>query len=301
MAHMDNSALQTSPVDSLQALEPRPAHRFRRATFATLLSLLFPGLGQVYNRQPRKGLAIAVTFPILTVVLGDMHVLLSFWGLVVFFTLLLGWRLFIVADAARAAWTGGKSEARFQHSWFVTPIFVVLVILCSSLPTPSQFLRRYSYAKAFKVPSSSMCPTICAGERVVADMSAYRSRSPQRGELVLLKLPISDALFTKRVVGIAGDTVEAGPLNEVLVNGTRLIPPEICGTPVIKQNPSDELPYFPSTRVPQGSFFVVGDNLANSNDSRYPEFGLVRADQLQGKPLFLYWSPGHSRIGCRTQ
>jgi len=185
--------------------------------------------------------------------------------------------------------------------WFAILILVALVIVCVSLPTALRFLRSYSDAKAFKVPSNSMCPTICAGERIVADMSAYRSRAPQRGELVLLKLPISNALLIKRVVGIAGDTVDAGPMNAVIVNRQRLRSPQICGSPVMERNPLDELPYFPSTTVPKGSFFVVGDNLANSNDSRYPGFGLVTADQLQGEPLFLYWSPGRSRIGCPTQ
>jgi signal peptidase I len=132
-------------------------------------------------------------------------------------------------------------------------------------------------------------------------MDAYRTRSPERGELVLLKLPETQALFIKRVIGVAGDTVDAGPKNEVMVDGKPLSPPRTCGIPVLEQNPSDELLNFPSTTVPKGFFFVVGDNLANSRDSRFPGFGLVSVDQLRGKPLFLYWSPGQSRIGCRIQ
>jgi signal peptidase I len=194
---------------------------------------------------------------------------------------------------------------RFRRStfwpWFVILILGALVIVFSSLPTTSRFVRSYSSARAFKVFSNSMCPTICAGERIVGDMSAYRSRAPQRGEVILLRLPISNTLLTKRVVGIAGDTVEAGPRNEVIVNGNPLKPPEICGKPVVEQSPFDQLPHFPSVTVPQGSFFVVGDNLTNSNDSRYPGFGLVRADQVEGQALFLYWSSGHSRIGCPTK
>lgn len=146
-----------------------------------------------------------------------------------------------------------------------------------------------------------MCPTIGAGERIVADMSACRSRAPQRGELIPVKLPGSNALFTKRVVGTAGDTVRAGPTNEVIVNGRPLSPSDICGKPIVEQSPFVQLPSFPSTTLPAGSFFVVGDNLPNSNDSRYPEFGLVRAEQVEAQPRFIYWSPGRSRIGWRTQ
>jgi hypothetical protein len=51
-------------------------------------------------------------------------------------------------------------------------------------------------------------------------------------------------------------------------------------------------------RVQEGTFFVVGDNLDQSFDSRVPEFGNVTLDMLRGKPLYFYWSPGRSRIAC---
>jgi hypothetical protein len=55
---------------------------------------------------------------------------------------------------------------------------------------------------------------------------------------------------------------------------------------------------FKSTRVPEGTFFVVGDNLGKSFISRIPEFGSVVSEQMRGKPLFLFWSSGHSRMAC---
>jgi signal peptidase I len=296
-----DSRSQSPFIDSDGSIKPKLPRRFGKATAAALLSLLFPGLGQIYNQQPRKGLAIAVTFPLLTIGMFESRILLSFWGLVSFLLILIGWRFFIAAEAARVGWKGGKPEARFQRSHIIIPIVVVLVLLIDVFPTAKQYRHRYSYLGAFRVPSGSMCPTVCPGERIVADMDAYRTRSPRRGEIVLLKLPTTQALLIKRVIGVAGDTVGAGSNNEVLVDGKPLNSVEVCGTPVLEKNSSEDLPDFPSIRVPEGSFFVVGDNLANSNDSRYPEFGLVSADQLRGKPRFLYWSPGRSRIGCRTR
>jgi signal peptidase I len=195
----------------------------------------------------------------------------------------------------------GRLRKATVAAGLIIPVVVVLLILLAIFATGGQFLDRYSHLGAFKVPSGGMCPTICRSERIMADMDAYRARSPERGELVLFKLPETQALLIKRVIGVAGDTVEAGPKNVIMIDGKPLSLPATCGSPVLEQDPSEELLNFPSTTVPKGFFFVVGDNLANSRDSRFPGFGLVSVDQLRGKPLFLYWSPGRSRIGCRTQ
>jgi len=49
------------------------------------------------------------------------------------------------------------------------------------------------------------------------------------------------------------------------------------------------------------TLFVVGDNLDQTLDSRYPGYGLVQRDLVEGKALFIYWSPGTSRIGCKIR
>jgi signal peptidase I len=146
---------------------------------------------------------------------------------------------------------------------------------------------------AFKVPSASMCPTICSGERIVADLGAYRSKSPERGALVLLQHRFSPALFIKRVVGLPGDIVGPG-----LSTGKRSYFPR-CVAPLFQQkyDPAD-YSMFNSRRVPEGTFFVVGDSLGNSFDSRIPGFGPVVLGDMRGKPIFLYWSLSRSRIGC---
>jgi signal peptidase I len=178
-----------------------------------------------------------------------------------------------------------------------------LILLVVISPTGRQCLRRYSHLGAFRVPSNAMCPTVCRDERIVADRDAYQTKSPQRGEIILFYHE-PGAIFVKRVIGVGGDTVEPGLSGadaRILVNGNPIMFPQTCGRPVVTQDMSQEAPAFPVTKVPEGSFFVVGDNLGNSNDSRIPGFGFVSASQLRGKPLLLYWSPGHSRIGCRVR
>jgi signal peptidase I len=58
-----------------------------------------------------------------------------------------------------------------------------------------------------------------------------------------------------------------------------------------------EGPLFETVKVPEGSLFVVGDNLDNSYDSRH--FGFVSLDKVKGKALLIYWSSNTSRIGCK--
>ena len=193
------------------------------------------------------------------------------------------------------------SPSRGKSARLIILIVAGVVVLLGVLFSGAYFLYFFSHFRPYKIGAESMCPTICRGERVVAEKGAYVSRNPQRGELIVLELPEEQALLIKRVIGVAGDTVEPGPKNEVMVNGKALKPPGICGRPPMDQVAKGELPGFPPTKVPKGYFFVVGDNLANSNDSRYPEFGLVSVVQLREKPVFIYWSPNGSRIGCKTQ
>jgi len=82
------------------------------------------------------------------------------------------------------------------------------------------------------------------------------------------------------------------------VNGQRFNPPAPCGTTAWLKGDLADYSMFQPTTVPEGSFFVVGDNLPDSFDSRIPEFGPVTKNMVRGKALFLYWSSGHSRIGC---
>jgi len=175
-----------------------------------------------------------------------------------------------------------------------------LILLVVISPTGQEYLRMYSNLRAFRVPSNAMCPTICRDERIVADGKAYQTKSPQRGEIILFYHE-PGAIFVKRVIGVGGDTVEPGPDGRILVNGNPIQFPETCGKPVVTQDMAQQAPAFPVTKVPKDSFFVVGDNLGNSNDSRILGFGFVSADQLRGEPLFLYWSPGHSRVGCKVR
>jgi len=145
--------------------------------------------------------------------------------------------------------------------------------------------------------SGSMCPAICENERILAGMDAFNKRPPQRGEVIFFDQKEIDTKFTKRVIGVPGDTVARGPSNTILVNNKPLILPPPCGENNAYAPLAAEGPPFETVKVPEGFLFVIGDNLDNSYDSRF--FGLVPLDKVRGKALLIYYSPNSSRIGCK--
>ena len=284
--------LSTQPVP-----QRKTSSSWKTAGLAGFLSLFIPGTGQLYNRQPRKALLLALPIPPVVVLAAKSRIIFSFIPMVAFVALLTGWRLFIAGKAAYGSWTN-KLEFAPSRPRLTYFLIAVVLIIAAVYPSLDDFKRWTSFA-AFKVPSASMCPTICPGERLVADLSAYRSKSPERGDLIMLQHKSSPALFIKRVIGLPGDMVGPGPNGTILVNGETVIFPEVCGTPIRQKYDPADYPMFKSRRVPEDTFFVVGDSLDNSFDSRIPEFGPVVLGDVRGKPIFLYWSPSRSRIGCK--
>ena len=177
----------------------------KRIAIAVLLSLLIPGMGQLFNRQPRKGLWMAVTFPFLALIAGESRILLSFWGVVILAVVIVAWRLFIIADAVHIACVDSKTERGFRNSRITVFFIAGIILLAAFLPTPGQFLGRYTYFRAFRLPSDSMCPTACQGERLIANMDAFKTKPPQRGDIIIFDYDSASTkeIYIKRVIAVA--------------------------------------------------------------------------------------------------
>lgn len=270
--------------------------RKKRIVIASLLSLLLPGLGQLYNRRPWLGIAMAISFPVFAFVAGSARLLLHFWTLVGFFGITLLWRFVVIVDAALAAREERPPGAQKAHSMSILLSATVVIVAAGVFPSIGQFHWIFPQFRAYKITSGSMCPTICEGDRIVADATAYAKNGPSRGDVILLRHRSSQQLFIKRVVGIAGDAIAPGPGDTIVVNGKPVAWPKACrdSHPQSHRDP----PTFAASQVPENSLFVLGDNLGSSFDSRFDEFGAVTLDQVRGKPLFVYWSTEKSRIGC---
>jgi signal peptidase I len=132
-------------------------------------------------------------------------------------------------------------------------------------------------AQATVVYGQSMQPGLNPSERLVIEKFSYYLHSPQRGDIVVLNLPHIPELLIKRVVGLPGETIE-------IRNGTLYI------DGVMQEESYEHVPgqtsFGPTTLRPM-TYFVMGDNRINSNDSR--AFGPVERDTIIGRAWMRYW------------
>ena len=130
------------------------------------------------------------------------------------------------------------------------------------------------------VPTGSMENTIMAGDRNLALRISYWFSDPQRGDVVVFEAPDDpDTLYVKRVIGVGGDTVEVKD-GDVLVNG------QVQDEPYIKEiTEGDFGPY----HVPEGCYFMMGDNRNDSLDARFWENTYVEKDAILGKVVLRYY------------
>lgn len=179
------------------------------------------------------------------------------------------------------------------------------------------FAFRSAIADWNDVPTGSMKPTILEGDRVCVNKLAYDLKvpfttkhiawwsAPKRGDVVVFYSPADGIRLVKRVVGLPGDRVELRQ-NRLFVNGEPAgygpLDPAISGQvqeperaaaefaletsagrshAVMSLPMIDAIRTFPEWTVPEGNYFVLGDNRDNSKDSRY--IGVVPRDNILGR------------------
>lgn len=139
------------------------------------------------------------------------------------------------------------------------------------------------FVRTLPVSGPSMEPRVDSGELVLINTLAYRFSLPKRDDIVAFR-HVSDGtseLFIKRVIGLPGDRVRIDH-GVVFVNGAPLNEPYVVHA---------DTRTFPEVTVPPQSVFVLGDNRANSEDSRF--FGPVRDGDLYGRALAGLWPPAN--------
>ncbi|WP_423784975.1 signal peptidase I [Halobacillus litoralis] len=133
-------------------------------------------------------------------------------------------------------------------------------------------LRTFFFATSI-VEGASMDPTLQNGERVMFNKIIYYIDEPERGDIVIIERPVKS--YVKRIIGLPGDTVEIRD-HELYVNGekeTQEYLSEDAASATRDYGPVD---------VPDGKYFVMGDNRSISKDSRNG-LGFIEEDEIIGR------------------
>ncbi len=286
----------------------------RNPLVALLLSLC-PGLGQQYAGYLGRGIILYITLIVVSWLAAVAFMFVDSRISMIFLAVPFIGILLIAADAWRLA---RKQPETYRLKWFNRPIIyvAVFVFLLVTVNPLMDMLIGGNIVRAFPVTSSSMAPTVLKNDLLVINKLA----EPGRGDVVLVdyrgdgastrlsgvidielfnrvvhslfgedEISYKDGQLVRRIVAVAGDTVEIRN-GDLFVNGEKLDEPYINTS--TDKNEAGSGPLFNQAFgpevIPDGSFFVLGDNRNFSIDSRI--LGPVSKQKVAGKVTKVFWS-----------
>lgn len=294
-------------------------NRYKRHIWlAVLLSLIMPGLGQVYCGRLKRGLVLnflnILPLPII-IGLFSLSNSPSLMQIVIALILVGGMvQLTAIIDSAFLA----KRSAGYQLKDYNSPVvYALLVLIVTGGSIGSALYIRDQGLEAFRVPTASCYPTIVPNDRILANKHAYKRTNPKRGDLVVHICPFNRHWnYIKRIVAVAGDTVEMKD-GWLYVNSQKLSRRKLPESTLdniritVEEKPLEgevfeetngnmkyniflaESPHDKTTgnlekiTVPEHHCFVLGDNRNLSTDSR--DFGPVPLATIKGRADYVYW------------
>ena len=153
----------------------------------------------------------------------------------------------------------------------VLEVVVIAVVLA--------LVIRFFVVEPFYIPSESMLPTLEVNDRIIVSKVNYYFTSPERGEILVFKYPLDlSQNFVKRLIAVGGETVELK--NSVLYINGEAVPEDYLPPDLRYSN-------FGPVEVPEGHFFMMGDNRNSSSDSR--TWGYVDEELLIGRAMLIIW------------
>jgi signal peptidase I len=187
----------------------------------------------------------------------------------------------------KPAEAGPRRRRRLRRALVETGVIIAVAVLLAGL------VRTFAF-QTFWIPSASMVPTLGVYDRILVQKAFFSWRDIREGEIVVFSHPPLDNCpgpeggdLVKRVIALPGQTIYSSG-NSIYVNGRLLAEPYLpqydpLGPPIA----SSQHPY----RVPPGEFYVLGDNRADSCDSRY--WGPLKGSSIIGKVVLTFWHDSH--------
>ncbi len=162
----------------------------------------------------------------------------------------------------------------------------VVVIFC--VFTVSAIAALLMSCDFYKIPMSSMSPTLQKGDHIIINRAIYSFFKPSRGDLIIFDNPLNPRqIFVKRVIGLPGERLK-------ILNGKVYVNSRVLTTFEIRRNiiyaNRENWKYGGSNQeiaIPPDAYFVMGDNSLESADSRL--WGPISKESIRGKVYFIYW------------
>jgi signal peptidase I len=298
-------------------------HR-RKPFLAAFLSFISIGLGYVYCGRIVKGfllftvvilvhiasIAILEELPRINMIVIVVWILISF----------LIWIASIIDSYLIVRNTRPDYKLKDYNRWYVYLFFYLLITIYTN---QSALNIKSNLMEAFRTASLSMFPTIKYHDCFLADKKAYKNDNPKRGDVIVFVSPEDrNVMWVKRVVAIAGDTVEMKD-NQLFINTEKLEREGLGRTTCIgkdsdkkdvkvegelfteKNGLAEYMIYledtydsntfpnrwadFPKKKIPKNFCFVLGDNRNLSMDSRH--WGSIPLSTVKGRAEYIYWPP----------
>lgn len=162
--------------------------------------------------------------------------------------------------------------AKQKSEWFEWLKAIATAVIIALL------IQNFVFATSV-VEGDSMEPTLENGERLIFNKMIYIINEPKRGDIIIIQQ--TDKNYVKRIIALPGETVEIRN-SELYINGERYI------ERFLSEDNRSKTGEFGPIKVPQDSFFVMGDNRAISKDSRNG-LGYIRRDEIIGRSeLIIY-------------
>lgn len=175
-----------------------------------------------------------------------------------------------------------ESDEKVNNKKIIRHTIVVYLTIAVATFTAVVLLYSYVLINAY-IPSESMETTLMTGDRVIGNRLAYKfDHDPERFDVVIFYAPDSGELYIKRVIGMPGETVTIKD-GKVYINGSDTpLDDSFIREPMETEGKS-------TYKVPEDSYFMMGDNRNESYDSRFWDNPYVSKDKIVAKASLRYW------------